>query len=139
MRNNSEISYANWAVHNAGPIAFTGAAAGKRNNRNGGVIDVSDSRFVNNVRSVNLDPYPVPGIPVAGSRPITYNAWFRNTDFEVTVPLPSTFITGIAGWGVNGVGIAGCRFTNSATQVNAYKSGITGQTSARASPIISPM
>lgn len=126
MRNNSEISYADWAVHNDGPIASTGAAAGRSNNRNGGIVDVYDSRFVNNIRGVNFERYPIPGIPIAGTKPLTYNSWFRNTDFEVTVPLSKPFIAGISGRGVNGVGIMGCRFSNTATQANSYKSGLYG-------------
>jgi len=116
MQNNSKISFASWGITNTGPDYI------KSGDRAGGIIKISDSRFENNLRSVNFTKYQFGHV-----KPIMpYVSSFNNCDFIVDQNLPTPFIGFIGGWSVRGVTIKGCRFTDNSTQASTYKEGVYG-------------
>ncbi len=110
MRNNSSIAYALDGVRNyenaCNPTSFTG-----------GIIEVSDSRFINNVRDVGLQGYlPVsPALTLPFFNSYKYQAEFKNVTFQKTRDYrnPDGYIRASSVYldGIQGVLFKDCEFS----------------------------
>lgn len=109
MQNNSLIAYARNGVRLWDGSLQTG----------GGIVKAQNSTFTNNKRAVEFEKYQWGGLNNVSS--------FDQCNFITNSVLPSPFFAFISGWGVKGVAIRSCYFSDNAQDPNATNYGVFGE------------